>query len=164
MNSLQYFHKTGSAKCCTRRKIGAGIKRFCIREEKQRQWPATSTSHSTSGCHINLVNPRAFFSIHFDTYKIGIKKIGNILIFKGFVRHHVTPVTSGIPNGKKNRFIFFFGKRQSFISPWIPVYRIISMLLQIWAFFVEQVVSLCILHADSCIFTMHLPAGQDKQG
>jgi hypothetical protein len=52
--------------------------------------------------------------------------------------HDMTPVASGIPDGKKNGFVLLLSSAQSFLAPGIPVHRIIGMLEEIGTRFVNQ--------------------------
>jgi hypothetical protein len=52
----------------------------------------------------------------------------------------MTPVAGGVTDGKENRFVFRFGLCEGFIGPGMPVYRIVSMLDKIGAFFIYEVI------------------------
>ena len=45
----------------------------------------------------------------------------DFMVFKRFFFHHMTPVTCGITNREKDRFIFFFGFFKSLQTPRLPV-------------------------------------------
>jgi len=46
--------------------------------------------------HVNLVDVGPFFAIDFDVYEELVHHLRGGCVFKGLVRHHVTPVTGGI--------------------------------------------------------------------
>jgi len=48
--------------------------------------------------------------------------------------HDMAPMAGGIPDGKKNRFVFIISFLESLISPRIPVYRILCVLKKIRTF------------------------------
>jgi hypothetical protein len=48
--------------------------------------------------------------------------------FEALSFHHMAPMTGGIAYTQKNRLIFLLSFLESFFSPCIPIYRIVSML------------------------------------
>jgi len=69
-----------------------------------------------------------------------IHQSGNRLIFKRFPFHDVTPVAGRITDAQENRLIFCFGPVQGGLAPRIPVDRVVGVLQQVGAGFVNQVV------------------------
>jgi hypothetical protein len=57
----------------------------------------------------------------------------------------VAPVATGVAYAEENGFVFRFSFIQGFLTPWIPVYWVVSVLEEIWAFFVNQPVWLIFL-------------------
>ena len=88
---------------------------------------------SNRGIHIYRIYIGTFFSIHFDTNEVFVKKIGNTLIFEGFVGHDMTPMTGGVTNRQKNRYVSAFGFGKGTIAPLPPVNRVGGVLLQVGA-------------------------------
>jgi hypothetical protein len=86
--------------------------------------------------HINLVDVRAFFPIDLYSYIMVIEKVSYLRIFKRFMGHDMTPMAGGIPDGKKDRFVFPDRFLESLISPGIPLDWIFSMLKQIRTFLI----------------------------
>ena len=52
----------------------------------------------------------------------------------------MAPVAGGIPDGKENRFVLRSGLCEGFIGPGMPVHRIVGVLDEIGAFFIDEVV------------------------
>jgi hypothetical protein len=52
----------------------------------------------------------------------------------------MTPVARGISDADNQHLIFIFGFLQCFISPGVPVHRIMGMLKQIGAAFVDKLI------------------------
>src|SRR5262249_653397 len=100
------------------------------------------------GRHVDLIEIRPLFPIDFDTDEVVVENSGDLRIFEALVLHHVTPVTGRVADAEKDRPIQLLGPRQCLRSPWIPGNRVIGMLLQVWAGFMQQRVGLlgCLAH------------------
>ena len=59
--------------------------------------------------------------------------MGDLRIFKAFVGHYVTPVACAVADAEKDWFVLCFGLGKGFLTPWIPVHRIVGVLEQIRA-------------------------------
>ncbi len=90
--------------------------------------------------HINAVDVRALFAIHFDRHERVVDDFGDRIIFERFALHHVAPVASGVADGKKDGLVFAARFIKSFVTPGIPVDGIMGVLLQVWAFLGDQMV------------------------
>jgi hypothetical protein len=54
--------------------------------------------------------------------------------------HDMTPMAGRVSNAQKDGFVLGSGFGKRFITPGMPINRIIRMLEQVWGIFVDQVV------------------------
>ena len=54
--------------------------------------------------------------------------------------HNMAPVAGGIPDGKKDWFVFIFCPGKGLLTPGIPLYRVKGMLQQIGTLLIDQAV------------------------
>src|SRR5437868_2758308 len=47
------------------------------------------------------------------------------------MRHHVTPMTRSVADAEQNRLVLASRTGERFLTPWIPLYRIVTMLKQV---------------------------------
>jgi hypothetical protein len=59
----------------------------------------------------------------------------------------MAPVTGRIANRQKNGLVFFFSRAKRFVTPWVPIHRIMSVLKQIRTRFMYQLISMFWLDA-----------------
>jgi hypothetical protein len=63
-----------------------------------------------------------------------------VFVFKAFVRHHMTPVAGTVTNTEQNRFVFGLRALKGFVTPGIPVHRVIGVLAEVGAGFMLEAV------------------------
>ena len=63
---VEHGRKAGAAEPIVRRKVSPAIEGFEIGSQENRQRPSTRAGHDLYGVHVDLVDVRALFSIHFD--------------------------------------------------------------------------------------------------
>jgi hypothetical protein len=63
----------------------------------------------------------------------------------------MAPMASRVTDAEKDRLIFLACFFECFVTPRIPIDWIVGMLLQIWTFLVDQVVT-CIIHVQAAKF------------
>src|SRR5262245_40444502 len=119
------------------REIRAAVKWFPIGCQKYGHRPAATPRHHLDGAHINGIEIRPFLTINFDIDEVGVEQFGGHLILEAFMRQDVTPMAGGIADTEMDRKIFCARARKSFIAPWIPVDRIMRMLQEVRAGFVD---------------------------
>jgi hypothetical protein len=66
------------------------------------------------------------------------------------MRHHMAPMTRGITNREKDRFVFSTRLGKGFLPPPIPINRIVSVLEKIRRFFLRQAIRVSNLSGDRC--------------
>jgi len=54
------------------------------------------------------------------------------------MRHDMAPVTRGIADREKDRFVFPTRLRERVLAPWIPIYRIMCVLKKVWRLLVRE--------------------------
>jgi hypothetical protein len=81
--------------------------------------------------HVNPVKVGAFFTIHLDVNKMFVHERSGLFIFKGFVRHDMTPMTGGIADAEEDGFVFGSGFCKRFLSPGEPVHWVFGVLEQV---------------------------------
>ena len=111
-----------------RREICASPKWRPLRRQEYAHRPAPLPGHSDHGIHVNTVQVRSFFPVHFDIDKMLVHHPGGVWVFEGFMFHDMAPVAGCVANAQKDRFIFLARFLQRFISPGVPVHRVIGML------------------------------------
>jgi hypothetical protein len=50
--------------------------------------------------HVDFIQVRAFFAIHFDVDKEVVHQFRDLLIFEGLALHNVTPMAGGVTNAQ----------------------------------------------------------------
>jgi hypothetical protein len=66
------------------------------------------------------------------------------------VRHHVAPMTRGITNREKDRFVFPTRPGKGFLTPGIPINRVVSVLEKVRRFFLRQAIRMSNFSGDGC--------------
>ena len=70
--------------------------------------------------------------------KLAIHDFGGASIFEGLMRHDVAPVTGGIADREKNRFVFASRLFERLFAPGKPFDRVIGVLKQIGRLLVSE--------------------------
>jgi hypothetical protein len=81
--------------------------------------------------HVDAIQVGTFFAIHFDVDEVLVHQRCGFRVFEGFVCHDMTPVASRIADAQKDGLVLSFGFCQGFVTPGIPVHRIIGVLEKI---------------------------------
>jgi hypothetical protein len=77
-----------------------------------------------------------FFPVYLHAYKMLIHEGGRTGVFKTLSLHYMAPMARSIPNTHQYRYIAPGSLGKGFIAPWVPVYGVVCMLLQVWALLV----------------------------
>ena len=102
------------------------------------------------GAHVDFVEVGTLFPVYFDRNEITVENRRDLLVFKALVLHDVAPVTGGITNAEKDELVFRPRALDRFFSPGVPVHRIVSMLQQIGAGLVDELIGVRGLHSLTC--------------
>src|SRR5439155_7379924 len=81
----------------------------------------------------DLIEVGPFLAVDLDVDKQLIHQRGDALVLEGFVRHHVAPVTGGIPDRKEDRLVLGLRAGERLFAPRVPVDRIARVLEEIRA-------------------------------
>ena len=95
------------------------------------------TAHRLDGCHVDRINIGSFFSINLDADVFFIHQSRNFLVLERLSFHNVTPVAGRVTDAQKNRNVTFPGLLESLVSPGKPLHRIVRVLQEIGAGFVN---------------------------
>ena len=81
-----------------------------------------SSAHLYEG-HVDLINVRSLFSVHFDAHKVFAEQCANLLALKRLLLHHVTPVAGRVANGQEYRLALRLGFVKRLFTPRVPSIR-----------------------------------------
>jgi hypothetical protein len=86
--------------------------------------PGKSLAHR----HVYAVYIRPLFAVNLYRDKIPVEYLCDFLVLEAFTLHDMTPVAGGIADGKEDGLVLRFGFFKGFVTPGIPVDRIICVL------------------------------------
>src|SRR5215213_3075340 len=115
------------------RKVGTGVEGLAVGGEKNAHWPAALPSQGLGGLHVDRIHIGPFLAINLDRNKVIIDHGRGLGVLEGLVCHHVTPVTRGVPDRKKDRHLPLGCGGKSLIRPRPPVHRVVGVLEQVRA-------------------------------
>ncbi len=129
------FQQIGEARqAITRRfrEISAAEKRRGVRRQKHGQRPAAGAlgEHRMRRL-VDLVDIGPLLAIDLDIDEQRVHQCRHVFILERFMRHHMAPVASGIADRQQNRLATVARQDQGFRAPFMPVDRVIGMLLKI---------------------------------
>src|SRR4051812_5973091 len=116
-----------------RRPVRAAIKWLQLRRQKHAHRPAAMPREHLHRIHVNLIEVRPLLPIDFDWDKVLIEHPRDRFAFEALVLHHMAPMTSRIPDRKKDRPILAPRPSDRVLAPRIPVHRIVPVLKEIRA-------------------------------
>src|SRR5947209_8611941 len=108
--------------------VGTTVERASIGCKKDSHGPATLLRQGLHCLHVNAVNVWPFFTVYFYRNKVLIHEGRNLLVLEGLALHHVAPVTGRVADAEQNGLILSLRLLQRFVSPRIPVHRVMRML------------------------------------
>ena len=98
-----------------RGEIGAAEKRLQLRRQKHRHGPAAAARRRLHERHVDAIDIRPFFAIHFYRHEPAIQDRGQSFVFERLALHHVAPVAGRVADGQKDGLVF--GARLSQTPP-----------------------------------------------
>src|SRR5262245_37623435 len=120
------------------RNIGAAVKRLAVGRKEYAHGPPALPVHRHDGIHVDFVYVGVLFAIHFHADEIFIEGRTHFVEFKALLLHHVAPVTSRVADGEKYDLVLALRPFEGFLTPWVPVYGVMGMLLEVRAFFLSE--------------------------
>ncbi len=82
---------------------------------------------------VDLVQVRPLLAVNLDVDEVVVHHAGGGLVLEGFVRHHVTPVASGVADRQEDRLVLVLRLLQSGVVPGLPMHGIVGVLAQVRA-------------------------------
>ena len=125
----------GHAVAILGRIVRATVERHSLRREEHRHRPAPVTGDGLHGLHVDGVDVRALFTIDLHVHEQVVHDARGGLILERLVRHHVTPVTRGVPDAEQDRLVLGHRARKGLRPPRVPVDGVLRVLLQVGAGF-----------------------------
>jgi hypothetical protein len=114
------------------RNIGGGVERFIIGSGEDGEGPsACSAIEELMQLLVVFIDVGTFFTVDLDTDKVLIDELSDLGIFKYLMFHYMAPMAAAVSDRDKNRFMLMFRPFECFIAPWIPIQRVVFVLLQI---------------------------------
>ena len=137
---LENFAKRRYAVSVVGRKVSPAVERTSIGQQEHRHRPAAVAGHRLHGLHVDAVDVRPFFAIHFDVDEAVVHEASGLVVLEGLVRHHVAPVTGGVADAQEDRFVFLLGPLERLSSPRVPINRILGVLEQVRTRFFSEAI------------------------
>ena len=134
----QQTGEAGHSAPILRRKVGAAVVGAAFRREEHRHRPAAAAGHHLHRLHINGVQVGAFLPVNLDVDEMFVHQGGDGVVFKGFPFHHMAPVARGVADAQQDGLVRGARLRQGGGVPGLPVHRIVGVLQQVGAGFVNQ--------------------------
>ena len=122
------------------REVRAGKERTSLSVHHNRQWPPAMSGKCLTHIHTHRINIRTFFAIDLDTDEVFIEICSNGLVFEGLALHYMTPVTCRIAHAHKHRLVLGTCTCERFVTPRIPIHRIVCVLQEIWRLFESETI------------------------
>ena len=122
-------------------KISAAKERGLVRRQKHGQRPAAvfPGQHVMRGL-VNLIQIGPLFAVHLDIDEVRVHQRGGCLILERLMGHDVAPVAGGIADGQQDGLVLPARKGERFLTPRMPIHRIVGMLLKVKAGFLGEMV------------------------
>ena len=96
--------------------------------------PAAGAVHDNTGGRIDRVFVWVLLPVDLNGDKISVDRFCYNFILKGFMRHDMTPVTGGVSDAEKHRFLLLPHGSEGLLFPELPVHRVV-LVKQIWVLF-----------------------------
>ncbi|MDC4225991.1 MAG: hypothetical protein MPW15_17510 [Candidatus Manganitrophus sp.] len=129
-----------------RGEIGSAVEGHLLGGEKHRQRPAAAApDEELNGVLINLVEVGPLLAIDLDVDEVLVHPLRGLFILERFVLHHVAPVAGGVADGEEDRLVLIFGLFKRLLPPGVPIDRIVRMLEEIRAGFVNEAIGVLVL-------------------
>src|SRR5262245_6540172 len=126
--------------------IRATVKGLSVGRQEHRQGPTSTDPEHLHHMLVDLVEVWALLTVDLDIHKMPIHDLGDGFGLEGFALHHMAPMAGGVANAEQNGFVLRLGLRQSFLTPGVPIHRIMGMLEEVRARLMNQAVGLSMFH------------------
>ena len=136
-HSVQQGQKPGLPERIVFGQIGGSKKGLLLRRHDNGEGPAAAAGYGGADLHVYRVHIRPLLPVHLDRNKVPVQNFRHLPVLKGLVGHHMAPVTGGVADAEKNRLVLLLRPLKSFLTPGIPVHRILPVLAQIGGAFLR---------------------------
>ena len=123
-----------------RREVGAGVERLPLRGKEHRHRPAAGAGDRLHHAHVDAVHVRPLLTVDLDVDEVLVHHRRDRLVLERLVLHHVAPVAGGVADRHEQRLVGGGRRGERLVAPRIPVDRVVGVLQQVGAAFVEQAV------------------------
>ena len=130
-NALQQLPKAHPSVFGRGWEIRAAVKRLEFGCQENVQGPAAGAGGGLNETHVNLVDIGSFLPVDLDIDEMLVEVCGCGFILERLAFHHMAPMASGIANAQEDRFVLAPRQSQGFVSPRVPLDRIMGMLEEI---------------------------------
>ena len=84
--------------------------------------------------HVYGIDVRPLLPVNLDGNEGIVDQSCNCLVLEGLSFHDVAPVARRVADGEEDRFVLFMRFLKGLLTPRVPIYRVVSVLLKIGAF------------------------------
>ena len=130
--------------------ISASVKRDLSRSQKNSQRPSALAGDQLDRVHVDGVEVRPLLAVHLDADKVVVHDARNVFVFERLALHHMTPVAGGIADAQQYGLVLFPSALERLLAPGIPLDRIVRVLAEIGACFVDQFIGVLIHLPSIC--------------
>ena len=130
-NSQQHSFEAGTPVLIARGKVSAAIKRLAVGCQECSERPSTLSTDGADGGLISAIDVGAFIAIHFHCNKTLIDDLRDFSVVIRLAIHHMAPVTPHRANVQQDGFILPLRRSKSFLSPLMPLHRLMHRRAQV---------------------------------
>ena len=138
----QHVQEAGPAVGAAWRKVGAPEHRAAIGRQKHRHGPAARAARGLHHRHVDAIDVGPLLAVELDGHEVVVQERGHRLVLERLVRHHVAPVAGGVPHRQEHQPVLAARPLEGGVTPRVPLDRVVGVLQQVGALFVEQTVRL----------------------
>jgi len=127
-NCDENFWKTRHPHPVFWREVSPRMERNVVWSQKDGHRPSATSGNHLNRIHIDFIEIRSHFAVYFDIDEPLIHDLGDRLILKRLLLHHMAPVAGGVANAEEDGLILLLRPVQGLFSPRIPIHRVVGML------------------------------------
>eukprot|EP01128_Nolandella_sp_AFSM9_P000241 TRINITY_DN10411_c0_g1_i1.p1 TRINITY_DN10411_c0_g1~~TRINITY_DN10411_c0_g1_i1.p1 ORF type:complete len:1009 (-),score=185.49 TRINITY_DN10411_c0_g1_i1:56-3082(-) len=122
------------------REVGSSVEGLQIRSEPDAHGPSTTSTCSLKIGHIDAINVRSLFAVHFDGHEEIIHHLRHLIILKRLVFHHMAPVAGGVTNREEDGLVLLPRLLERFFPPRVPIDWVVLVLEEVGRLLESQAV------------------------
>src|SRR4029077_18905400 len=120
----EHAFEAGAAILIARREVSAAIKWLAIGCKEGGERPSPLSTDRADRSLIAAIDVGTFIAIHLYRNKTIIDDLRDFSVVIGFAIHHMAPMTPHGANVQQNGFILPLRRSKSFLSPFMPLHRL----------------------------------------